>query len=344
MHLIVDIRSPSPVDPMIARYASNWVDLWQTRHPGDTITYIHFSHQICPDNGKSVIVKSAWHGITKSLVAWNTHEIFRCVNFSTYSPYDPRIPTISHIYDHVITLYPKVEHTWWQNIIRKHIKSRIRKANTIIVPSLAIGQEAVDIMHIREDNIEIIPYISLQSAPADRNTLHQLSISWPYWIYDGSYGSEANIHGLLKWYKSYQELGWTHHLLLIGRPTEIELHRISDLIQKMNLTGHVRILWVLDEKSIESLYAFASGWIYIGAYYASGPRIELARSHNLPLLISSIPSLIDYQHWAISIHPNHLGWLGQSIRDLENITIPERRKVSNENIMKAYEKIISLKR
>lgn len=112
----------------------------------------------------------------------------------------------------------------------------------------------------------------------------------------------------------------------------------------MNLTGSVRIIGILEETSIESLYVYASGWIYIGAYYASGPRIELARSHKIPLLISDIPSLSDYHAGSIIMHPNHLGGLGQSLRDLEHVTKKERRKIKNEDIMKAYEKIIAEKR
>lgn len=61
MHLIVDIRQSSPIDPIITRYASSWVDLWASRHPTDTMSYIHYSEQDCPENGRSIIVSpSSW--------------------------------------------------------------------------------------------------------------------------------------------------------------------------------------------------------------------------------------------------------------------------------------------
>ncbi len=74
----------------------------------------------------------------------------------------------------------------------------------------------------------------------------------------------------------------------------------------MNLTGIVRIIGAIEEETTESLYMYTSGWIYIGAYYSGGPRIELARSHKIPLLISDIPSLSDYHPGSIVMHPNHL--------------------------------------
>lgn len=88
----------------------------------------------------------------------------------------------------------------------------------------------------------------------------------------------------------------------------------------------------------------ASGWIYVGAYYTGGPRIELARSYQIPLLISNIPSLVDYYSTSITLHPNHLGQLGQSLRDLEHKTMTGIRKASNEDIIKAYTKILAEKR
>ncbi len=162
------------------------------------------------------------------------------------------------------------------------------------MPSFTIGQQAVEINHTAEEDIEIIPYITLTLGKSARHILAQLSISGPYWIYDGSYGSESGIQGLLRGYKDYRDLGGSYLLILMGRLSPHELKDISLAVQKMNLTGSVRIIGALDSEGIESLYLHARGWIYIGAYYTSGPRIELARSHHIPLLISDIASLSDY--------------------------------------------------
>lgn len=112
----------------------------------------------------------------------------------------------------------------------------------------------------------------------------------------------------------------------------------------MDITGSVRIIGALEGESIESLYMHASGWIYIGAYYTSGPRIELARSHHIPLLISDIASLSDYHAGSLRIHPSHLTTLGASLQSLEQSDKKETRKLSNDDIMKRYEKIIAEKR
>lgn len=132
-------------------------------------------------------------------------------------------------------------------------------------------------------------------------------------------------------------------LLLVGKQSSVETRDLALQIQSLGLTGSVRIIGALENESIESLYMHASGWIYVGAYYSGGPRIELARSHHIPLLISDIPALLDYQSDAINIHPSHLSVLGQALRDLETRVQKETRKISNENIMIGYERVISKK-
>lgn len=112
----------------------------------------------------------------------------------------------------------------------------------------------------------------------------------------------------------------------------------------MDLTGSIRIIGALEAENIESIYIHASGWIYVGAYYTGGPRIELARSHSIPLLISDIVSLSDYHTGAIRVHPSHLATLGKVLSELEQSKQKETRKVSNDDIMKRYEKILAEKR
>ncbi|NRH21007.1 hypothetical protein HOO68_03105 [Candidatus Gracilibacteria bacterium] len=344
MHLIVDIRSSFPINPIIILYASNWVDLWHTRHPEHRISYIHFSHQECPPNGQSVIVSQpTWWGRGKRLRSKGTSEIFRCVNFSKYPPYDSKIETISHIFDYVDILYPKIEPTGIQKILKVQSKNKINKSYKIIVPSLQVGQESVSLIDTKEESIEIIPYLEFQKNTNYTNILSQLSITGKYWIYDGSYGSEANIPNLLQGYKTYRELGGTYTLILMGLLVGMELRNISDQIQKMNLTGFVRIIGTLEAKDIESLYQNANGWIYIGAYYAGGPKIELARTYHIPLLISHIPTFQDFFDNSITIHPNHLSTLGSLLQELETSKKEFYQKITNEKIMQAYEKIIAEK-
>ncbi len=341
MHIIVDIRSEI-VHSIITDYASNWVDLWRLRYPDHRVSYIHFRSQECPSNGESVIVSQTnWWRKSKRITTNGNPEIFRCINFSKYPPYDSKIETITHIFDHLDVLYPKVEISGLERIFKIQSKNKIGASYKIIVPSLQIGQEAVSLDHIREEKIEIIPYLKFSTEVNHTNILSQFSITEKYFLYDGTYGTESGILYILNGFKQYRDRGWKYILILIGKPTDIEFKNITDQIQKLELTGFVRIVGTLDIENTRSLYKNANGWIYIGAYYAWGPRIELAENYNIPLLISQIPVFQDYFDFSIVIHPNHLSNLWEKMQELENHIPKSSRKIWNEKLMQAYEKIIA---
>lgn len=67
----------------------------------------------------------------------------------------------------------------------------------------------------------------------------------------------------------------------------------------VHITGSLPIL------EREALYKNASAWIFVGAYNTSKANIALAKSYNLPLILSDIPAFAIYEN-ATKIHPNHL--------------------------------------
>lgn len=344
MHLIIDIRSDERYT-LIERYAKQWVDLWLMRHHTDQISYLHLEHQDCPSNGRSLSVgrsRGWWSTKIPIRSKWST-EIFRCVSFSAYPIYDTTISSIRHIWGNGSILYPRTPSSWFARF------SWVRDTHTyrgerIIVPSLSVGREVVEIHHIWEESIEIIPYLTLTPIPSDRHILSQLTLPTPYWIYDGSYGSESSIDALIAWYASYRRLGGTHTLVLAWLMTSDEIRYVSYHAHAHEITGSVRIIGAMRAEQLESLYTSASGWIYIGGYYTSGPRLELARSHHLPLLISDIPAFSDYHEWAMVIHPNHLWGLWTLLPDFAKMEPRSYTKVSNDALMQWYERVLAEKR
>lgn len=334
MHLIIDIRQPHPSDPITSRYASDWVDLWRARHPTDTISYIHFMEQDCPENGGSIIIPppSFWrrHG---RIAKQDNSEIFRCMSFSPYDPYDQSIPTILHRWDSGDILFWVKSH----NIA----KDRIKESYSIIVPSVSVGEELIELSHIREDKIHPIDYIDLGLHSYDRHLHAQISLDAPYWIYDSGYHQIHDINHLLMGYRDYLTLGGWHLLVLTGYMDPLILRHVSRLISEHELLGSVRITWLLGPKQIEALYMRGAGWISTGSYYQGGPRIALARHHHLPLLLSRISGLTWYGNETIYIHPNHPRDIGKSLIELESTEWVSDKIWNNEAIMQCYEAIIS---
>lgn len=341
MHLIIDIRQNIPENPIILRYATDWVNLWRTKHPGDSVSYLVFAHQSRPKDADVVIVNEyGWWQSKRRIATKDTREIFRSVSFSPLAPYDHHIRTIIHNWDHLNALYPQSDTYWIKYTKAARIQKRIKNAGTIVVPTLSIGQEAVEIHHIDESHIEIIPYINLDRHQCDSHILQTLGILTPYFLYDWTYGAEINITALLQGYRSYLKLGGTKLLVLMGNISR-EIKSISELIRSFDLTNHVKIIGTPDWRALDTFYSHASGWIYTGAYYAGWPRVALAESYGLPLLLSDIPVFSEYQEWAIYIHPHHLETLGRELQALEAMKPRTIEHNKNTSILAHYEKLLA---
>lgn len=87
---------------------------------------------------------------------------------------------------------------WRRKQIENERKRITQKSVATIVPNMFTGNELVELWHTQEEKIEIIPYFPIPHLPEDPSILIQFGIEKPYFLYDGSYGNEANIAGLLK--------------------------------------------------------------------------------------------------------------------------------------------------
>lgn len=201
MHLIVDIRAKHPEDMIRVRYAENWVHLWREHFPHDTHTFLVFDKQLAPEGERIFVAKqNGWLPTRRRLSLRGSNEIFRSINFSQYAPYDPSIPTTSHIFDMGEWFYDSnANANIWQRKTREYsIRKYLRDSSHIIVPNFLTGSELVELWGTEESKIDILPYLSLAPIQPDDHILTRLHIAPPYFIHDSSTGNESNIHSLLR--------------------------------------------------------------------------------------------------------------------------------------------------
>lgn len=94
------------------------------------------------------------------------------------------------------------------------------------------------------------------------------------------------------------------------------LKNLTEIISENNLQKFIHITGSLPIVEREALYEKASAWIFVGAYNTSKSNIALAKSYNLPLVLSDIPAFAIYES-ATKIHPNHLENLSDLLLELE---------------------------
>lgn len=338
MHIIVDIRTDSPQDILPVRTGIAWARLWIKHKKEDTISFLIYDHQdMVADFHTIVVGKPFLIFWKKRITAQKTNQIFRCVNFSRFSPYDPRIPTISHIWTNAHKLYGDPLES---SILRRYNdflhRYTLKHSTWLIVPDIQIGRELVELYNIQEDRIEIIPYFPVtpfSDIAAINNTITQL----PFFIYDGGYGNEANLLSLLSAWEKYKSEWWTHELLLIGAAMD-GLSALTQMIRSLDLHNSVRYLWVLDAPTLHTLYQKARGWIYTGPYYSAGIMIEYAQVYKLPLLLSDIHAFDAYS--GIKVHPNHSLDITQWLHQLSESQYQESQKHAESMYIHAYEKVL----
>jgi hypothetical protein len=228
---------------------------------------------------------------------------------------------------------------WGRKRIENEKKKILQNSVATIVPNMFTGNELVELWHAKEEKIEIIPYYPIPSIEPDITILTQFGIQKPYFLYDGSYGNESNIIGLLKGFETYRHTEWgTHSLVLHGYAGD-ELSHITQLLRTFAISNYVKFVGSIWAKWRETLYQNASGWISVGAYYSGGPAVELAHTYELPLLVSDIPSFSGYT--GLKILPNHLEELGKILKQFETYTQVPQPRHDDHAYIRAYEKLIA---
>jgi len=341
MHIIVDIRTQTPADNIAPYVGKAWADLWKRHKPTDQISFLIYEHQHIDVDIDCIVASYPWGPFgKKKLIAKKSNQVFRVLSFSHMSPYDPSIPTLSHIWTNAPVLYPtSLESSLMSRFHMWNYKRWIQKNTHIIVPHIQIWHELVELYNIGEDRIDIIPAIPLpqytETAP-----MQQIHTPNPYYIYDGSYGHEADIIWLLAAWERYRHDGGTHDLYLLWSAGE-SLSDLTQTIRSFDIHTSVKYLSVLDEWSAHILYRNAGWWIYTGSYYGGGPMIERARAYGLPMLLSDIPVLSAYD--GIKIHPNHKHDIIRGLHSLESTsrTSPYTRDTGEKMYIHAYEKILA---
>lgn len=339
MHIIVDVRTSSPDDMSRISYALLWKEHWLCMHPNDRITFLAHEWDAV-DHDDVIRLFRSWY--TRRSLASHTHGPDRMISFSELPPIDTSIPLISHVFDLAPRLYPRESLSFWQKRIMEYRQKRLlRNSRVIIVPHVSIGLELSENLHIDEDVMMVIPYLSIQkhSESSRENSAFPYGVYGEYFIAPWSPGNEWNPYALLQAFSQYvHDRKWKRKLIIHGDLWE-NLSYIFSLIRSLDIAQDVKIFSTLMGEELENLYAHASGWIYIGPYYSRGYLISLAEWHNLPLVLSDIEVLREYA--GIHIHSNHIHELPHILMTLEKKGQSHINHEYNDSIMQVYTRLIA---
>lgn len=340
MHILVDIRTESPLDLIRLEYGRAWAKLWKEYHPHDILTFL-VTEWVHIEEESVIFVKKDRGFFTRRKIAHHEHGPDRIVSFSVFDPIDTHIPTITHVFDSALVLYPRSE----MNILERKLLERrflrtMQHSHDIIVPHIEIGMELVEVFGIPEKKISVIPYFLPERVHHPFAHLHLYGVTAWYWITEWSRGDEWNPFTLLQVYARYiHEFNGTKRLIITGDLGD-NMRHISECIRGLGILDYVKIIGILPPADRACLYEYASGWISVGSYYSAWPSITMALSYWLPTLVADIAPIRDFSD--LTIHPNHTNELIDKLLIFTKLSVSsEKYTESQHSVVEVYGRVIA---
>lgn len=204
-----------------------------------------------------------------------------------------RIVTIHDVFL-VTEMSPLKPHEkWYASLL---LKKAVHASTLVMTDSGFSKQEILKYFPIREDKIQAIHLgidHALFSALQGNAVLQRYGVDFPYFLFVGNLKPHKNIEGLLAAYKLFlSSQDRKEHLVLIGK--EFASYPILQKIEKdPQLQRQVHVLQNVTDEDLPAFYQQALATILPSFYEGFGfPPLE-AMSAGSPVIISSIPSLVE---------------------------------------------------
>jgi glycosyltransferase involved in cell wall biosynthesis len=212
--------------------------------------------------------------------------------------------SVANIHDLAFLRYPEYVPEQVLLKCRANFKN-ILSADRFIVNTHAIKNECVSFENIPDERIDVIPHApSGAYHPVNRDkkegkkNVDKYTKS-DYILYVGTIEPRKNLPVLLKAFKTLRSkyplklimaggMGWSYEDIL---KMPYELGMKDDII----FTGYI------DEKTVMSLYNYASAVVYPSTYEGFGMPVIEAMSCGVPVIVSDIPSLSEISGGAAAV-------------------------------------------
>jgi glycosyltransferase involved in cell wall biosynthesis len=209
-----------------------------------------------------------------------------------------RVPMVMVIHDvaalHVPHTYSLVQR--WYSIASAWFA--LKRAQTIIVPSIATKTDVCKIRSKKIPNISVIPLaVDTQrhcavSLDVVQTTLSELSITAPYFLFVGRLESKKNVHGILRAYEIFRQSNTTRvQLVLVGKPG-VGYEYIEQIYHEHPYKDDIvlKSAWAA-QGVIQALYAGATACVYPSLYEGFGLNVLESLAYGVPAIVSDAGSL-----------------------------------------------------
>lgn len=201
---------------------------------------------------------------------------------------------VCNLYDLSFLRFPQFFVKEFAQYVSANVKKNVLSAERIIVNTVFIKNEAMELLHIPEDRIDVIPLApAALYHPLDRNAERPEEVfrftNKDYILYVGTVEPRKNLKVLIR---AFKDIKARHDLSLILAGKLGWLY--DDIVsypETLGIKDEVIFTNYIKEETILALYNHARVFVYPSSYEGFGmPPLE-AMSCGTPVIISDIPPL-----------------------------------------------------
>lgn len=227
-------------------------------------------------------------------------EQYDVIHYQNY--YVPRLPgmakVVTTIHDFAGLTSPEVYPGWYNYYFRKVLRKAILRANAVTLSSYALKDELFGLFpDIEESKIHVCHHgvrsIFFESRPTEEDLRPMNLAPFSYFLFVGNLEKRKNMPFLLSQFIEARQRAIIAHdtkLVLVGKIGN-GYEGFKDLISERNNILH---LGRLSEEQVVALYRFCKAFIFPSLYEGFGVPILEAMTQRVPILISDIPSSLEF--------------------------------------------------
>ena len=239
-------------------------------------------------------------------------------------PANPRrslsIPTIVTVHDVIPWRMPAYRRRLRSRLYHWYARSALHKADHIITVSEFSKQEIINVLKVKEKNINVI-YLA---PPKNNKTItmpSNLSLRRKFLLYVGGYDDRKNVPMLIKAYQKYIANDYQVDLILMGAQNQGLEPLISNKHCKyiagkypLKQKGQVIFTPSLNHAELMCLYKQAQALVHVSKYEGFNLPLVEAMSNGLAIIAADIP--VNHEVTAdnaLFVDPNSIEAIGQGM-------------------------------
>ncbi|MBN1169190.1 glycosyltransferase family 4 protein [Candidatus Woesebacteria bacterium] len=209
------------------------------------------------------------------------------------------------------------------------VKKATKNANSVLVPSKAVGRDLIDIHNVKKEKLKVI-YEGVSISANNNSALNipdKYSFHNKYFLYIGNAYPHKNLDRLIEAMKLINQKRKKNVLLIIGGSRDIFKKQLDKKIKQSLMDKYIKTVGYIPDEYMKYVYENSIGFVYPSLAEGFGLQgIEAMKAGTL-LLASNIPVFKEiYKENALYFNPYDFSEIANTLELAITMSEIERKK------------------